>query len=233
MRNLLFRLRIYFAAEKEKIRDLTLKQKIIYILQYYWLWILGIGTALYLTGYIIYRANFVPKEYWFYGMFANTSVNEGNGSGLWKDFVSYAGYDTSEKKVEINSAIWFDPSVSGGTNNSYYQAFVAMAESGDLDVLVMGEAGLKGVGSSGRLLDLRDERCADLLETYEDRIIWCDPYDESYSDEPVPVGIDISDSILMTRYHLYEEECALGIAAYSDRIESVETFMDFIMQDVP
>ena len=112
----LFKLRIYLRAEKEKIRDLSPRQKIRYILGYYWLWILGIGSALFLTGYIIYRANFVPKEYWFYGIYANTQMNAGNGSPLWHDFVEYAGYDTSQKKVEMNSSSGFDPSVRGGTN---------------------------------------------------------------------------------------------------------------------
>ena len=224
------KLQAYFAAEKKKIANLSFQQKVRYIIGYYWLWILGIGAALYLSGYMVYRGFFTPKDYWFYGMFANTMVNEGNGSQLWQDFVSFAEYDTRQKKVEINSASWFDPSVSGGTNNSYYQAFVAMVESGDLDVLVMGEEGLKGVGSSGRLLDLRDDRCSHLLEQYSDRIIYCDPYDTEYSGEPVPIGIDLSDSLLVTKYHLYEKECALGIGAYTKRPESVETFLRFALR---
>ena len=131
----------------------------------------------------------------------------------------------------MNSASWFDPTVQGGTNNSYYQAFVALSESGDLDVLVMGKDGLAGIGRSGRLLDLNDEKCAGIRSKYGERIVTCEPYDEEYSTEPVPVGIDVSDSLLVTKYHLYDGDCVLGINAYTERLESVEMFLEFIFDD--
>ncbi len=218
-------------SEKEKIKDLTLRQKLQYILDYYWLWILGIGIALFLIIYMVYRAGFAVKDYWFYAVFANTMENGGNHSPLWEDYVSYAGYDTRQKNVEMNASSYFDPSVSGGTNNSYYQAFVALTESGALDVVVLGEEGLKAVGSSGRLLDLRDEKCGSILEDYADRIVYCIPYDEEYSRDPVPVGIDLSDSLLVTRYHLYPDDCVLGISAYTQRPESAATFLKFVLQE--
>ena len=221
----------WYLTEKDKIKDMTARQKADYIARYYWLWILGIASAVVIIGYVIYRANFALKDYWFYGMCANTMEDGGNGSDLWKDFVAYAGYDTSVKKVEMNARSYFDPSKSGGTNNSYFEAFVALVESGDLDVLVMGEEGLKGIGASGRLKDLSDETCRDLVKQYEDRFVYCIPYDEEYSDDPVPVGIDISDSLLVTRYHLYEKDCVLGIGAYTTRMDSALTFLRFVLEE--
>ena len=225
------RMQHWLNAEKNKMKDMTVRQKISYILTYYWLWIVGILTALFLMVFFINRMFFSIKDFWFYGMFANTMENGGNESDLWYDFVDYADFDTTQKKVEMNSRTFFDPTVSGGTNNSYYQAFVALVESGDLDVVVMGTEALRGTGSSGRLLDLNDEKCAGVMGKYSDRIITCIPYDEEYSEEPVPVGIDVSDSLLCTKYHLYEGDCALGISAYTDRIESVETFLDFLFSE--
>lgn len=224
-------LEAWYLKEKEKLRGMTRKQKLKYIMDYYWLWIIGIVSAVVIIGYVVYRANFAIKDYWFYGMYANTSENGGNRSDLWYDFVDYAGYDTHVKNVEMNSASWFDPSIPGGTNNSYYQAFVALCESGTLDVLVMGEEGLKGVGSSGRLLDLSDDRIREQIRQYEDRLVYCIPYDEEYSADPVPVGIDISDSLLVTKYHLYEEDCVLGISAYTQRPESALLFLEFVLQE--
>ena len=223
------RFRSFYLTEKQKLSPMTPRQKLNYIAAYYWLWIAGILGGVFLCGYMIYRANFAIKDYWFYAMYANTMENGGNGSPLWEDFVSYAGYDTGVKKVEMNSASWFDPSIPGGTNNSYFQAFVALAESGDLDVLVMGEEGLKGVGSGGRLLELSDERIRDQMLPYQDRLVYCVPYDEEYEGEPVPVGIDLSDSLLVTKYHLYQGDCVLGISAYTKRPESALLFLDFCL----
>ena len=215
-------------TEKQKMSTMTAGQKASYIFTYYRLWILGIVCAVFLICYIISHAFFSVKDYWFYGMFANTMEDGGNGSELWQDFVVWSGFDTKEKKVELNSRSFFDPTVSGGTNNSYYQAFVALVESGDLDVAVMGEKALQGIGSSGRLLDLRDEKCASIMEKYKDRLVYCIPYDEEYSPDPVPVGIDISDSLLTTKYGLYEDDCVLGISAYTQRIGSIELFLSFL-----
>lgn len=229
MRDQKSRFRGYLEAERHKLESLTGRQKLRYIIDYYWLWILGIFCAFFILGYVIYHAAFAVKDFWFYAVFANTMGDGGNGSRLYTDFVDYAGFDTSQKKVEMNASSWFDPSVKGGTVNSYYQAFVALVESGDLDIVVMGREGLRAVGSSGRLLDLSDERCSGIYKKYSGRIVTCEPYDEEYSDASVPVGIDLSDSRLVTEYGLYEDECVLGISAYSSRLDSVEAFLDFVL----
>ncbi len=231
MRDQKSRLRGYLEAERQKLESLTGRQKLRYIIDYYWLWILGVFGAVFILGYVIYHAAFAVKDFWFYAVFANTMGDGGNGSRLYTDFVDYAGFDTSQKKVEMNASSWFDPSVKGGTVNSYYQAFVALVESGDLDIVVMGKEGLRSVGSSGRLLDLSDEKCAAIYKKYGGRLVTCEPYDEEYSGGPVPVGIDISDSRLVTEYELYEGDCVLGISAYSSRISSVEVFLDFILME--
>ena len=231
MDNLKEQLKTRIDEIKKITEGMPLRNKLEYIFTYYGLWILGIVCAVSITGYMVYHAFFSVKDYWFYGMYANTMENGGNGSPLWHDFVTYAGYDTSRKKVEMNASSWFDPSVSGGTNNSYFQAFAALVESGDLDLVVVGKEGLQAIGSSGRLLDLNDEKCAFVSRQYADRIITCDPFDQEYSDQPVPVGIDISDSLLVTKYHLYQGNAVLGICAYTKRLESVETFLRFILEE--
>ena len=263
-------LKEYLEAEREKIQDLPRDKKIQYIINYYWLWILGIVTAISLLCYVIYRMNFAVSGYWFYAMYANTSAEAGDGSELWKDFRDYAGLDTSQKNLEMNAASWFDPSKTGGTANSYFQAYVALTEAGELDVVTMEREGLTALGQSGRLLDLNREECAALREKYGDRLVWCRPYDEEYFEETesasvlegtetegetaatgaeipgdagtsggieapedgmVPVGIDVSDSLLMTKYNLYEDSCVLGISAYTNRLDMVETFLEFIYSE--
>ena len=223
------RMKIWLHGEREKLRGKTGRQKVSYIITYYWLWILGIFCAVAIPGYMIRQAVFSVKDFWFYAVYANTMGDGGNGSPLWEDFVSYAGFDLTQKKTEMNDSFWFDPSVSGGTNNSYFQAFAALVEAGDLDVVVLGKKGLQGIGSSGRLLDLRNERCVSIYTEYADRLVFCEPYDTEYSEEPGPVGIDVSDSLLVTKYKLYEGDAVLGIGAYTKRLESVEKFLDFIL----
>ena len=224
------RMKSWAAEESAKIAELPTREKVQYIIDYYWLWILGAVTLISLSGYILYHAFFTVKDYWFYGIFANTMEDAGNQSELWYDFVDYAGYDLTQKNVVMNAASYFDPTIVSGTANSYYQAFVAVLESGDLDVVTLSADELSAVGASGRLLDLRSEDCREIYSRYADRLIYCDPIDETYSDEPVPVGIDISDSLLVTRYHIYEGDCALGISAHTQRLEAAEDFLAFLFE---
>ena len=225
------RLRALLFSEKEKLRGKSLTEKLEYIITYYVLWIVGISVLVLLAAWILWAQLIRVRGFWLYGMFANTAEEAGNGSALWQDFRTYAGYDTDEKRLEFNSSSYFDPTVRGGTNNNYYQAFVALAESGDLDFLVMGKEALAETGSSGRLLDLRSEGCEKLMEQYDSRIVTCVPADEEAPQEEIPIGIDLSDSVLISRYHLYPENCAIGICANTKRLEAVETFLAFLAEE--
>ena len=222
------RIQKWFAGEKEKLRGKTPGQKADYVIRYYWLWILAIGCAVYFLCFFFYRMNFVPRDNYLYGVLANTVVPGGSRSELWVDFGNYAGYDLSKKNLELNASSWFDPSIAGGINNSYYQSYVAVTDAGALDFVTMGKEGLAELGRSGRLLDLEDERVSSIREKYGDRFVSCVPYDEEYGKEEVPVGIDLSDSLLVNKYHMYEDSCVLGISAYSGHLEEVERFLDFV-----
>ncbi|MDO4619383.1 MAG: hypothetical protein Q4B09_02070, partial [Lachnospiraceae bacterium] len=214
--------------EQAKLAPMTRKERLEYIAEYYWLLILGVVGGIVLLGYIVYRANFTVKDYWFYAIYANTNAEAGSGSELWSDFRDYGSYDTKQKKLMMNSASYFDPSITGGTNNSYFQSFVALVESGDLDIITMGRAGIEALGTSGRLMDLSSEDGKEIGEKYADRLVYALPYDTEYSETEIPIGIDVSDSLLVNKYGLYEEDCVLAVSAYTKRPEEVKQFLAFI-----
>lgn len=222
----------YLSTEKEKLSRLHGREKGEYIWQYYKLWIIGAVVLVWAAGFFCYRFLFTPNDNWFFAVFTNTYAEVGNGSELWNGFVEYSGYDTREKNVEFNNASYFDYTQNGGFGNTYYEAFVAYADSGTLDAVTMEKDQLVALGASGRLKDLNREECAALREKYGDRLVYTQPYDEDYSTQPVPVGIDVSDSILMTRYQIYSgDSCVLGIGAESSHLEAVETFLDYIFEE--
>jgi hypothetical protein len=162
-------------------------------------------------------------------IFANTYADAGDHSELWEDYVGYAGFDLTEKAVHFDAASYFDY-LKGVTGNSYFEGFVAYADSGTLDAIVMGRDSLAALGQTGRLLDLNSPECASIREKYVDRFLYAVPLDEEYSTEEIPVCIDISDSRLVREYGIYSEPCALGIGALSDNVESVELFLDFLFE---
>ena len=115
--------------------------------------------------------------------------------------------------------------------NSYFEAFVAYADSGTLDGIVMGKDSLTALGKTGRLLDLSSEACSSIRAKYGDRFLYAVPLDEEYGGREVPVCIDISDSRLVSEYGIYSEPVALGIGALSKNVDAVELFLDFLYSD--
>lgn len=224
-------LKIRYIEEKEKIsRIYTLKGKLEYIWQYYSLWIIGISSIFLLLIYLAVHFATAIRENWFFITFTNVNQEIGNDSEFWKGYVEYTGFDTKLKNVEFNNLSFFDYAADHGMGNEYYELFVAHVDAGTLDAVTMEEESLVALGTSGRLMDLYDERCSSIREKYEKRFIYCTPNDE-YGENPIPVGIDISDSILMTEYKIYPDSCVLGIGAQAGHIEAVEMFLSYIFEE--
>ena len=126
--------------------------------------------------------------------------------------------------------LYFDPTTASGMNNSYYQSFVAMIETGQIDAVTMRREEIEALGKSGRLIDLSSGPLREIYDRYRARLVYSIPYDEAYSTDPVPIGIDVSDSILMSEYHIYERSCVFSIGSYSQNIDACARFLDWILE---
>ena len=222
--------KIVWSEEKEKLKRLPFKEKIRYIWTYFWIPIVAILFVLIFGTFLIVRISTNIPDNWLMVTFANTTAQAGTGSQLWEDFTEHTGYDLKQKKVEFNAESYFDYLKDQAKGNAYYNAFVTLADVGELDAITMESASLAALGQSGRLFDLNDEKCADLKAKYADRFVYYTPTDENGKElEPIPVGIDISDSLLVTKYHLYVDSCALGVGAHSENIKEVGDFLSFVL----
>ena len=215
-------------GEREKIKGISgTGKKIEYIWDYYKLWIIGIIFLIWFVTFAIRQYTTNLRDYRCFMIFANTYADAGDHSKLWEDYIEYAGIDLREEAVRFDASSYFDY-LKGVTGNSYFEAFVAFADSGTLDAIVMGRDSLTALGRTGRLLDLNSEACASIRAKYGDRFLYAVPIDTEYSTEEVPVCIDISDSRLVSEYGIYSEPCAIGIGALSKNVEAVEQFLDFL-----
>lgn len=223
------RLRQWWIEESKKIKSLSKKQQISYIWEYYKLWIIGILSTVLLLSWGTWQYVTTNPDNWFFACFANTRADLGDGSDFWADFANYAGYDLNEKNLVFNAQCYCDP-VKKTSGNGYYQMLIAYMESGDLDVLVMEKDRLQVIGASGRLMDLDDERVKKISKQYQDRLIYCKPLKQDYGKESVPIGIDLSGSILTEKNQAYTEDVALGINALASHIDEVEVFLAYLFE---
>jgi hypothetical protein len=224
-------LKQWYSIEREKLAVMSRRKRVQYIWTYYHLWIIGIVSLIVFIIWLIIHTLTGVRGYWFYAVFSNTRAQVGTGSEMWKDFVDYSGYDIKEKNVEFIASSYFDYTKEAAYGNVYYEAFVALSDVGTLDVITMEADSIAALGQSGRLIDLQSEPCADIAKKYEDRLIYYYPPDDAEDDSPVAVGIDVSDSRLVTEYGLYQDSCGIAVGAHSQNIAAVEAFLDFILED--
>ena len=217
----------WYRDERKKLRGYSLRDKLKYIWQYYRLWIIGIAFVAGFAFYALWTYFTVPGDIHFYGIFSNTYAQLGKGSAFYDGFVKAAGYDLSTGVVEIDCANYCKPS-GRVIGNDYYEKLISMIDGGVDDVWIAQAEDVIAIGEAGRLLDLNSELAAPLREKYADRFVYCTPLDESYSDQPVPVGIDLSGTALVGEYRAYSEGAVLGVSAHTRRFDQVPVFLEYL-----
>lgn len=206
-------------------------KKLQYIWQYYWIPIVAVvALVAFLITFTVHRVT-TPNDNWFFAVFVNTSAEAGEDSELWKDFTDYGDFNLKEKNVFFNDNSYFIPGALSNSNGAeYYNMFVAYVEAGQLDVVVSDKDTITGLGPYGYLADLSDESMS-ALQKYADRFVYVVPDDtETYGTDPIPVGIDLSDTRLVTEYNLYPETCVLGVSQSAPHLEVVLQFLEFVTE---
>ena len=217
----------WYRDEREKLRGYGLRARLKYIWQYYRLWIIGIAFAVGFVGYAVWNYVTVPGDILFYGILSNTYAQLGKDSDFYNGFVEAAGYDLKTGVVEIDCANYCKPS-GRVIGNNYYEKLISMLDGGVDDVWIAGAEDVIAIGETGRLMDLNGDAMASVREKYADRFIYCTPLDESYSDQPVPIGIDLAGTALTGEYSAYPEGAALAVNASTQRPEQVLVFLDYL-----
>lgn len=218
------RLKQRLAREGETLSGLSPRARAGYLWDYYKLYFIALAALLLIGGTTAYHLATTPAENWFYAVFANTTADLGSGTDFYQGYADYAGYDLEEGNLLFEDQLYCQPSDST-VGNTYYELLVTYLDAGTLDVVVMGQADLVALGETGRLLDLQDERVSGLLETYADRLVWC----QSSDGEEIPVGIDLSGSWLAET--AYGGDCVLGLSANLPHPDQVSVFLSYLLEE--
>ena len=220
----------WLSDEYRKLSGLSWRQRTEYVWDYYKLWLTGIFAVIVILCWWIPQLVSANRGNWFCACFANTYAEIGTNSDFWREYARYAGYDLREKNLMFNARIYCDPTREN-YGNEYYRLLIAMMDSGTADVIVMERERLQALGSAGRLMDLEDERTADLFDRYENRLVWCEPLNPDYGKTSVAIGIDLTDSLLVGENCAYPEEAVLGLNALSPHPDQAAVFLRYIFEE--
>lgn len=221
----------WLKRERHKLKGMTPAKQLEYIWQYYKLWLCGFAA---LTAILVYTGTSIAnavKDNYLYLVFVGTYADIGDGSTFYKDFVSFADINPRRQNVIFDTGNYFNMAKEDVTGNHYFEKTTVLIDSKTADALIMEPDNLTAFGANGRLMDLNDQRVRLLTDQYADRLITASITDEQGQLQKIPVGFDISNSILMTKFNVYADGCALGVSSEAQHIDAIGQFLNFILQE--
>lgn len=207
--------------EKQKIGAMHRAQAARYLFDYYKLPAIVLLCALLLTVYFA-AALLRPRENPdLQVLFVNCYDNVSQDSDLMRAFRAYQDARGLNLSARFDANVFFNLSRTADYASAYFQKAVAQLEGGETDAIVCTRENLLGIASGGRLMDLSG---AQALSPYAERMICM----QTQAGETVPVGIDLTGCPAFERLGFYPEGACLGVSAYTQRLESVRIWLDFL-----
>lgn len=195
------------AEKKANLKEMTPKERISYIWDYYKFWIIGVIVAV-IAMIGIVRSITGSKNAIAQMVFVNASPECGEVD--MTDFLTQNGYDPAEDEVAVNTSFYLDLT-STDTNGMYtLQSLQTLIAAGGMDVLCADEKLYDFLGKNGAAADLSQYFSAEELAQLEDfgQIYYIT--DEETNVE-YPAGIILDKDSWMVKNGYYDDTCIIGI----------------------
>ena len=156
-------------SELEKIKQMSVKDRIWYIYEYYKFHIVAVilaFTLLWVVGSSLYRQTFTTRL--TFAIVNDRSGGESSMDGFENSLKEALGFGKKDL-IEINSGLFINADGSQSSEYSYASMakIAALAAGGDLDIIIADAKTLEHYGSQGAFLDLKEFLPQDLLERAE------------------------------------------------------------------
>lgn len=214
--------------EPEKIipfKELTFKQKMIHIRDYYkWKIILPILIVVCAVsiGFTIYEN---CKDSLLYVVFINTQLNDTEASALMDEFVDYADLDMKGKKITLDTTLYINQKNSDMTSVSSNQKLLAMFTSIEMDVIVCDEDNFDYYAAQDSFVELSDVLSEEFLEEHKDLLMSTTGKD---GKEHV-FGISLASSPKLAEYEAFLDDPILTIPVTRMEEENIRLFVSFLL----
>ncbi|MCM1251216.1 MAG: hypothetical protein NC321_00180 [Clostridium sp.] len=200
--------------QNRKTKDMSLKGKLQYFWDYYKIHTAVILAVLALTIMFIqqYRAN---KDYAFYATLINVNTNLVQNNQWSDEFAAYAGIDTEEFAVAVDTSFILSNSDFSEYSISSMEKLVVMISAGIIDVIVADTGTFESQAQNEYYANLEEVLPQEMLDKYSDYLYYTDAatieatenalyaeeempspdtyiidhHDPSSMEQPIPVGI--------------------------------------------
>ncbi len=226
------------SGEGKKLRELTFRQKLTYIWDYYkWAFVviaalIGLGAA------IAEAVGNMRIETVFQAQMLNCNLmvsedSETVGSG----FAAYIGGLEENQVVEVGCSLNIYPDMLDNYTMANQVKLMALTSAGDLDVIVIPESLFDYYLNQKLFADLTEILDEDELEQWDERLVIGEQNFGDDKEEDWVKGtyaLDLTGTGLLERTQLYsgcEEKIYAGIICNTGRTELAVKFLHYLMEE--
>lgn len=209
--------------KKTDFKSLSNKAKVQYIWDYYrWPIILVIIAVGFVGSIIHHYATY--RDPLLNIIMINCQDPYGADDAGYDEFLAAYGYDAKENPISLLSSLHFS---DGEYSLSYndYQVLTTMIAAGNQDLFLGTGDVFLDYAEQGALLDLSTMLPANILEKYEDHLIYSTDAGES---EPYPCAIELTDNEWIQKNNYYDT-CYFGIFYQNQNPDACRQFAEFLL----
>jgi len=247
-----------FREEREALKNADFKTKFRYFLDYYkWHVIVIVCVIGFVASYI--HGIVTAKDAVLSGYLVNFFTDMEYNNELTTDFAEYAGIDTKEYEVIIDSTLQINKDAIDESTIAATQKLSVMIAAGEMDFLACDENTFFTYATPDYMYDLREFFTEEEFAKYEDYIYYVDmdlirekeaifdsfdsiamenykepEYDHFAPEEmgdPMPIAICVEESPILKEYfYYYKGSIPMGIIVNSQHIDTTKQFIDYLFQ---
>lgn len=245
-----------FKEERDAIKNADFKTKAKYYLYYYKLHIIAVACALILVITLVHDI-LTHKDNALFAVMLNSAVLvEDDAEAFVQNYTEYAGIDTDEYIIQIDSSINFDQTALEELAMSASQRLMVYTATGELDVIVGGSDIFPAQAGQGMFHNLQDILTEEQLAQYEPYFYYVDqaiidewdeialegdpnavypdmpdPFKPEEMETPIPVGLVVTDCDTLTgTYYFRGDYSAIGVLVNAPNLENAVKFIDYIFE---
>ncbi|MDO5550536.1 MAG: hypothetical protein Q4F76_05150 [Lachnospiraceae bacterium] len=212
--------------EKAKLKNMSGRDRIWYIWEYYKLHMLAAAAILfilYMIGNVIYNSTFENRL--SYMVINNSSMEPTNFETFNQEFKDYMGYGKKDR-VTAEGSIYIRH--DGNSSELEYASMAkisALVASNSLDMMIMDQANADHYNQLDAFADLEQLLPEDLWQQVKDYAY----YAPTESGEEIACAIDINHTCFPERTGVSITPCYLGVVKSSNQIDTVIEWIRFLL----
>lgn len=244
--------------QRKKLKGKSFKEKLSYFWDYYKVHTLIALFVLLIVG-IFVKDELTAKDYAFYSTLLNANAMD-EQEGIQSDFAAFAGIDENVYDCSVDTSSTLSYETMSQIDLAVSQRIAAMSQTGGIDVLVSDQDPFTNFATAGMFPDLRETLTTEEYEKFKNQFFYVDKasmdinnndtnYDEegnltvidtsidhsdpSKMEDPVPVGIYVTDAPKLKEWKCYtgtDDGIVFGFVYSSERPDVSHQFLAFLYE---